>query len=146
MKAIKLLTVLSMIFPVCVMAIEDPACSTPGATFIEHSASELRQIAASCQEPAVARLFYNRAYHKELLAEGKLLSGLINLKEKYEYELTAYRLYIALVEEMASQYYPDVQQRIEVLNKVYEHRGEVVELRLRGNDRLADALERKMLF
>lgn len=146
MNTIRLLAILSVIFPVCVLAAEDPACSTPGKTFLEHNASELRKIAASCDTPDVARLFYNRAYHKDLLAEGKVLSGLINLKDESVYQLTAYRLYIALVEEMAAQYYPDIQQRVEMLNKIYERRGEVVELRLRGYDKLADALERKMLF
>ena len=74
--------------------------------------------------------------------EGKALSGIILYNwETSEYQLTAYRLYIAMVEESAPLYYPDVQQRVEFLNTIYERRSEMVELCLKGNDRLADALE-----
>lgn len=76
-------------------------------------------------------------------SEGKALSGIIfyNRETSY-YQLTASRLYIAMVEELAPLYYPDVQQRVKFLNTIYERRNEMVELCLKGNDRLADALEK----
>jgi hypothetical protein len=139
--------ILIMVFTNVAAAKENPACHDQNFNHINTSAGELRAIAVTCEEKAVARLFYNRAYHKELLSEGKVLSGIIlHNTESNDYELIAYRLYIAMVEELAPLYYPDVKQRIEILNKVYERRSEVIRLRLRGNDRLADALERKMLF
>lgn len=55
-------------------------------------------------------------------------------------------MYIAMLEEFAPLYYPDIQQRVKFLNMIYERRSEVVELRLHGYDKLADALERKILF
>jgi len=147
MKSLQLFAVLAIVFTTTAVAKESPACLDQQSTYINNSANELRSIAKSCKDKKIARLFYNRAYHKYLLSEGKALSGMILYNsEASDYQLAAYRLYIAMVEELAPLYYPDAQQRIEFLNTVYERRSEVVELRLKGNDRLADALERKMLF
>ena len=130
-----------------VMAGENPACHNPTQAFFNHQATELRNIAASCADNEVARLFYNRAYYKDLLVESKILSNLIQHNaESANYQITAYQLYIAMVEEFAPLYYPNIQQRIDFLNLVYERRSEVVELRLHGNNKLADVLERKILF
>ena len=147
MKSLPLFTILLMIFTNTAFAKENPACHDQDSTYINSSASELRSIAKSCTDKDIARLFYNRAYHKYLLSEGNALSGIVLYNsESSDYQLTAYRMYIAMVEELAPLYYPDIQQRIEFLNTVYERRSEVVELRLQGNDRLADTLERKYLF
>lgn len=150
MKPVQLFTSLIMLLTSSVvLANENPACRVTESSHlhINSSASELRGIAATCNDTNMARLFYNRAYHKYLLSEGKALSGIILYNsESSDYQLTAYRLFIAMVEELAPLYYPDVEQRIDFLNKIYEERSEVVELRLRGNDRLADALERKLVF
>ena len=146
MTLIRALVISILIFPGYLLASEDPACSTPDATFLETGATKLRHIAASCTDPGVSRLFYNRAYNKDLLAEGNILSGLETLNDQSGYLITSYRLYIALVEELAPLYYPDMKQRVAFLNKVYERRGEVMELRIRGYDKLADALEKKLIF
>jgi len=147
MKSLYLLVVLIMVSSSAALANESPACHDHESSYINSSAKELRSIAVSCEDKGIAQLFYNRAYHKYLLSEGKALSGIIlHNSESSAYQFTAYSLYIAMVEELAPLYYPDAQQRIEFLNTVYERRSEVVELRLKGNDRLADALERKMLF
>ena len=147
MKFLYLFVVLIMVSSNATLANESPACHDHESNHINSSANELSSIAVSCEDKDIARLFYNRAYHKNLLSEGKALSGIIlHNSESSAYQFTAYRLYIAMVEELAPLYYPDAQQRIEFLNAVYERRSEVVELRLKGNDRLADALERKMLF
>jgi len=147
MKSLSLFAILLMNFTGAAFAAEKPACHDQESTYINSSASELREIAKSCENKSMARLFYNRAYYKYLLSEGKALSGIVLYNsESSDYQLTAYRLYIAMVEELALIYYPNVEQRIDFLNTVYERRSEVVELRLKGNDRLADALERKKLF
>jgi hypothetical protein len=90
-------------------------------------------------------LFYNRAYHSDLLEEGKTLSNLISyfgqdIKRHFE----AYRLYIALIEQFAPYWYPDATERAAFLNTEYDRRGEVVELRLHGYDRLADLKEQRL--
>ena len=146
MIAMRTFAIFILVFPGYLLADEHPACSKPGSAFIDNSADELRSIAASCKADNVARLFYNKAYHKDLLKEGKILSRLDTINDQSSYQITAYRLYIALVEELAPLYYPDLNQRIEFLNQVYERRGEVVELRIRGYDKLADALEKKLMF
>lgn len=147
MNLYQLLFILGLILSSPVTANENPACGNNSISFTNHNANELRIIAASCQDKEVARLFYNRAYHKDLLLEGKALSSIIQLNaEPSHYLLTAYRMYIAMLEEFAPLYYPDIQQRVKFLNMIYERRSEVVELRLHGYDKLADALERKILF
>ena len=146
MNTKQVFAILVLIMPFNLLAEENPACAIPGSLFTEKSANELRSIAASCNAPNVARLFYNKAYHKDLLAEGKILARIDTINNQSGYQITAYRLYIALVEELAPVYYPDINQRIDFLNQVYERRGEVVELRIRGYDKLADALEKKLMF
>jgi len=147
MKSFPRFAVLLIIFSGSAFATEKPACHDQENTYLNSSASELREIAKSCENKSMARLFYNRAYYKYVLSEGKALSGIVLYNsESSNYQLTAYRLYIAMVEELALLYYPNVQQRVDFLNTVYERGTEVVELRLKGNDRLADALERKKLF
>ncbi len=47
-----------------------------------------------------------------------------------------------MLEALAPLWFPDADARIEFLRNEYDHRGEVVELRLRGFDRIADRLER----
>ena len=135
MKSVSLIAGLILIFSNAAIANENPACRDQQSHYINSSASELRSIAVSCEDKNMARLFYNRAYHKYLLAQGKALSGIIlHNTESTDYQLTAYRLYIAMVEELAPLYYSDAQERIEFLNTVYERGSEVVELRLKGND------------
>lgn len=146
MKVVQILAVLTVLLPGYLLASENPACSSPDSTYIDSSATTLRKIAVTCTDSEIARLFYNRAYHKDLLAEEKVLSGLDTVNDESRYEITAYRLYIALLEELAPFYFPELGQRVSFLNQVYEKRGEVVELRIRGYDKLADALERKLMF
>jgi hypothetical protein len=50
------------------------------------------------------------------------------------------------VEELALQWFPKAKERVNFLNQVYEHRGEVIELRLHGYNKLADALDEKFRF
>jgi hypothetical protein len=126
---------------------EDSACGQLDRTFQNSPAYELRAIAGTCDNKDVAKLFYNRAYHKDLLNEGKVLSGLITRNtDSTTHHITSYRLYIALVEELALQRYTNAKDRVRFLNRVYEHRGEVIELRLHGYNKLADALDEKFRF
>ena len=83
----------------------------------------------------------------ELLKEGEVLADLIvHQNDSVQHHLTSYRMYIAMVEEFAPSWFPDLLQRAEFLNNIYEKRGEVVELRLHGYDKTADILEREMLL
>jgi hypothetical protein len=147
MKILRLIAVLGLAFNgVAVSASEDPACAQLDHTFQSYTAGQLRAIAGTCDDKSVARLFYNRAYHKDLLSEGRALSGIITSNAEPDgYHVTSYRLYIALVEELSFQWFPEPNARVAFLNKVYERRGEVIELRLHGYDRLADALDSKYL-
>jgi hypothetical protein len=146
MKMLRWIAVVGMVFSGVAAASQDPACEQLDRTFQTYTAGQLRAIAGTCHKKSVARLFYNRAYHKDLLSEGLALSGIITKNAEPDgYHVTSYRLYIALVEELSLQWFPKAKDRVAFLNKVYERRGEVIELRLHGYDRLADALDRKYL-
>jgi hypothetical protein len=146
MKMLRLIASLGLAFSGVAAAGQDPACEQLDHTFQSYTAEQLRAIAGTCHEKSVARLFYNRAYHKDLLSEGRALSGIITRNaEPAGYHVASYRLYIALVEELSLQWFPKAEDRVAFLNEVYERRGEVIELRLHGYDRLADALDSKYL-
>ncbi len=147
MKLFQQLSILGLVISSVAVASEHPACENYDQPFYSQSAKALRAIAESCQDEAVSRLYYNRAYFQDLIAEGKVLSNIIlHNTESSDYQLTAYRLYIALLEGIAPLYYPDSHQRIMFLNTVYEQRSDVFELRLHGYDKRADILESKILF
>lgn len=123
---------------------EHPACSDLGYRHQIHSSKELRGIAESCQAKPIANLYYNRAYHVDLVAEGRGLAGLITYSPANgRAHFDAYRLYMAMLEELAPAWYPDPAERIAFLNSEYDRRGEIARLRLRGYDHLADRLERE---
>ena len=95
----------------------------------------------------MARLYYNRAYHAELLQEGEALSRIVSVSgRETTRHLQAYRLYMALLEAFARNWNRNIQDRAAFLNREYDRRSEVVELRLHGYDRLADLKEAKMLL
>lgn len=146
MKMLRWIAVVGMVFSAVAAASQDPACEQLERTYQTYRASQLRAIAGTCYKKSVARLFYNRAYHRDLLSESQALSGIIiKNAEPTGYHVESYRLYIALVEELSFQWFPKADDRVAFLNEVYERRGEVIELRLHGYDKLADALDRKNL-
>jgi hypothetical protein len=126
---------------------EHEACLNLHYDYQKHTAKQMRAIAASCQSERISRLYYNRAYHVDLLKEGETMS---QIDAMYSSDLThyieAYRFYIALIEAFAPSWYPDADARAAFLNQEYDHRGEVAELRLHGYDRLADVKEKQVSF
>lgn len=128
-----------------VNAQEHEGCLNLHYDYHKNTAKQLRIIAATCQSDGIAHLYYNRAYHVDLLKEGETLSQIDAL---YSRDLTryieTYRFYIALIEAFAPRWYPDLEARAAFLNQEYDHRGEVAELRLHGYDHLADVKERQI--
>ena len=128
------------VFSLLAHAAEHEACHDIDFSAVALGSSTLRDIAATCKNPAVARLYYNRAHHYDLHQRSAFLSRLISV---YAGRTSSYRMYMALVESLAPVWFPDVWQRVDFLNREYERVAEVAELRLKGFDRLADVLERR---
>ena len=146
MKLVKLLMLLTLAASRTVLAQEHHACSDLIYHFDSHASEELRTIAASCKSKPIANLYYNRAYHAELVAEATSLAGLITYSDNSSrVRFMAYRLYMALLEQMAPIWYPDSAARVAFLNHEYDRRVEIAGLRLRGYDQVADHLERNII-
>ena len=112
---------------------EPVACRDLDFDYSRLSVSELTTIAASCQDDAVARLYYNRAYYADLLetaASGEFDPRLSALAH-------AHRLYMGMIEAFAPRWYPDEKARVAFLNTQYEEMATVAELKLRQYNRLA---------
>lgn len=125
---------------------EHPGCRNLDYGYQQHTPVELRAIAASCRYPDVAYLYYNRAYHAELLSRADAMASLIpysGREKQKQYDLLSYRYYMAMIEDLASVWYPDPIARVRFLNLEYDRRSEIAELRLKGYDQIADRLERR---
>lgn len=130
-------------FPV--LGEEPPECYTHKYSSEQLSAERLRTIAEKCPLTPVANLYYNRAYHIDLINhhadKSKLESIVLDRSERFERVLESYRVYIALVETFAIRTNAEVAVLIEALNQGYEEAIELAELRFQGYDRRADWLE-----
>lgn len=125
---------------------EHVACHNLDYEYQKQTLANLRAIAASCKSREIAQLYYNRAYHRDLLSESEALSQITTVfSQDITRYVEAYRLYIALIEAFAPNWYPDEDARAAFLNREYDNRSEVAELRLHGYDRLADSKERNTL-
>jgi hypothetical protein len=125
---------------------EHPACRDIDYGYHDHAPTQLRAIASSCRYRDVAYLYYNRAYHADLLARAETLSSLIpysGREREKQYDMASYRYYMAMVESLSSIWFEDPVSRIRFLNLEYDRRGEIAELRLKGYDHIADRLERR---
>lgn len=143
MKLVKCLILLVLPATGGVYAQEHPGCSDFEYRYEAHSSEELRRIAASCKSKSIANLYYNRAYHADLILEASVFNSLVvysNSSNKVRLE--SYSLYMALLEHMAPIWYPNTSARVAFLNHEYVRRGEIARLRLRGYERAADQLER----
>ena len=115
-------------------------CDTP----FNHSANSLsaeqqRQIAELCGESAIASLYYNRAYHQELLQKFRVINRLQSHQPNADLaHYHSQRLFIALSEAFAERAWvagdPDA---VSALNRQYDHSIEITEYQLKGYDRLA---------
>ena len=143
MKFVKLLVLVALTASGTARAQEHPACRNPAYEYQAHSPEELRGIAATCKSTPVAALYFNRAYHADLVSEAAALAGLIAYADDSSREgFVAYRLYMALLEQLAPVWFPDPAARTAFLNREYDHRVEIAGLRLLGYDHVADHLER----
>lgn len=120
----------------------DVQCEDIGLAYLELGPSEVRALARDCDVAALADLYYRRAYHLEFLQRGAQYESMVILYGGQRPWLPNYRLYIALIEAMAPQWFTDAGARIDFLRGEYERKGEIAELRLRGMDHMADRLER----
>ena len=146
MKLVKLFTLLTVTASSTVAAQEHRACNSLDYHYEAHASDQLRTIAASCKSKLVANLFYNRAYHADLVSEATALAGLIAYSDNNSrVHFEAYRLYMSYLEQMAKVWYPDSAARVRFLNREYDSRVEIEGLRLRGYDHVADYLERSFI-
>ena len=146
MKLVKLLMLLTLLASAPALAQEHPACRNVAYHYETHTPEELRSIAKSCKTVPIANLYYNRAYHADLVTEATTLARLIAYSDNSSnVHFEAYRLYMALLEQMAAIWYPDSADRVAFLNREYDQRVEIAGLRLRGYDHVAEHLERTII-
>jgi hypothetical protein len=124
-----------------------PGCDRPWEPHSDLPASALRSIAASCASSEIKRLFYNRAYHLDLLGYYQALSGLdrpgLGKDDRYRFE--AYRMFINLAEAFAWDAWGQRgEAAIAELNGSYDRAMEIADLRLRGHSLIADRLESRL--
>jgi len=117
-------------------------CPDLATSHEQFTSNELKNIATACKSESIKQLFYNRAYHKELISESRYLFRLIpHSEQNSNHRLYAYHIYISMIEAMAPIWYPDAEARAQFLNNEYELQNEIAELRINGYDQLADRLE-----
>ena len=147
MKIQKILMALTLAASGTTHAQEHPACKDLDYHIEPNDSYLLRTIASSCRSRPVTNLYYSRAYHADLIAEGTALAGLITYShEGSEIYFESYRMYMALLEQLAPIWYEDSAERAFFLNLEYERSSEIVRLRLRGYDHAADHLEREAVL
>lgn len=114
-------------------------CSNPFANSSDDTPKLMRQVAENCGETAIANLFYNRAYHAELLQKFQVIHRLQSHQPNHD--LTHYhtqRMFIALSEAFAQRAWEHGnEQAIRDLNRNYDRSIEIAEFQLKGYDMLA---------
>ncbi|MCW8891428.1 MAG: hypothetical protein OQL20_12280 [Sedimenticola sp.] len=114
-------------------------CGSPFSHTSKYSPERMRQVAENCGETAIANLFYNRAYHAELLEKFQVINRLQSHQPNHD--LTHYhtqRIFIALSEAFAKRAWEQGhQQAITHLNQNYDRSIEIAEHQLKGYDVLA---------
>lgn len=118
---------------------EHPACTFPFTLHDNASIDELHKFASTCSSNEVADLFFNRAYHQELMVNFQTLSSLESYTQTNDQmHFQAQRIFIGLAEAFASKaWLKGNPNAIKDLNKSYDKAIEVSELLLRGNEILA---------
>lgn len=121
-----------------VIAEEHQACHDISSLH-PYDTQQLRQIASSCQRKPIADLFYYRAYLVDLMHDAEYFSHLIS-DEAVGNTAHGFRMYMAMVEDIAAARIMDDLERARFLNTVYENHSEMADLRIRGFDRRAENL------
>ncbi|MES9963725.1 MAG: hypothetical protein ABW116_09295 [Candidatus Sedimenticola sp. 20ELBAFRAG] len=118
---------------------EHPACINPFLEKAVVTPDESRGIAISCTEEEIASLFYNRAYHQELLDNFRSMTRLESYAETDDmmhYE--AQRIYIGLAEAFTRSAWNNGNLKaVSALNEQYDQAIAVGELQIRRNEVLA---------
>jgi hypothetical protein len=142
----KLGIVLISFLSVCPVYAEPPsACDRPSLEDLEISAEQLCAIAETCKRPEVAKLYYKRAYLREILDEYDQFNAMISADQTSQANFEAYRILIGLAEAFAAEALSkgdvDVLSR---LSRTYDRYIEIAELRLKGYDLIANRMERDL--
>ena len=121
-------------------------CGAPVASQIPSDSVELRAIATGCPPGAKADLWYNRAYHAELLNRYRSAMQVeVYRTQDDARNYHSYRMFIDLSEAMARYAMPTCGvDTVAWLNSIYDRAGEIAEMRLRGYDLQADRLEARL--
>lgn len=132
--------------PLVAVAEPHAGCRTPVFTKLPVDSTELRAIATSCPPGPRADLWYNRAYHAELLERYRSVMQLEVYRPQDDMRnYHSYRIFIDLSEAMAEQTLPaDSVDTVVWLNSIYDRAGEIAEMRLKGYDLQADRLEARL--
>ncbi|MES9871529.1 MAG: hypothetical protein ABW162_06430 [Candidatus Sedimenticola sp. PURPLELP] len=121
------------------IAAEHPACTNPFLKQTVVTPGESRGIAISCTEEEISSLFYNRAYHQELLENFRsmaMLESYTETDDMMHYE--AQRIYIGLAEAFARSAWNNGNLKaVSALNEQYDQAIAVGELQIRRNEVLA---------
>ncbi|WP_428622728.1 hypothetical protein [Sedimenticola sp.] len=133
------LGLLGLLFSLNGSAAKPDDCNNPFTHSSGYSPEQLRQVAEKCEETAIANLFYNRAYHAELLTKFQILNRL--QAHQPNSDLAHYhtqRIFIALSEAFARRAWKQGNlQAIQQLNQQYDRSIEIAEYQLKGYDVLA---------
>jgi hypothetical protein len=132
--------------PIVMAAGPRPGCQTPVFSQMPVDSIELRAIATSCPPGPIADLWYNRAYHAELLQRYRSAMQLEVYRPQDDVRnYHSYRIFIDLSEAMAEHTMSaDSLDTVVWLNSIYDRAGEIAEMRLRGYDLQADRLEARL--
>jgi hypothetical protein len=121
------------------------ACDPPFARLAQTmaaSSEHLRALAAGCADPELARLFYSRAYHAEVVDD---LNRLAQLQKGYasndQRRLESTRIFVGLAEAFAEKAWHGSAgavraDTIRALTQAYDRTIDDVELTIRGFDLL----------
>ena len=121
------------------------ACDKPNLQDLDRSAKRLHAIAETCERPEISRLFYKRAYMRELLDQYEQLNETISTNDESQASYETYRILIGLVEAFAGGALSGGDTRmLSRLSRTYDHYIEIAELRLKGYDLIANRMEREM--
>lgn len=114
-------------------------CDNPFSHSADYTPQLMRQVAEHCGESAIANLFYNRAYHAELLQKFQVINQLQTHKpsnDRTHYQTQ--RMFIALSEAFARRAWEQGgKTAIAQLNSHYERSIEIAEYQLKGYNVLA---------
>jgi hypothetical protein len=120
-----------------------PDCTEPFARLEQTttaSSRQLRKLAADCASPALSRLYYNRAYHAEVVED---LSRLAQLQKGYasndQRQLESTRIFVGRAEAFAEKAWRGAAgthqaNTIRALSQAYDSTIDDVELTIRGFD------------